>query len=435
MIGHSEAKNNPYWLQFAKSLSMGDLNKKESYRRVKHFLEKAGANKIDKDNVTKLENVVQDFKDHAAEKGIDLSTGNSSALYRQEDVNKIFDSIVNTDDYKYLTQDLPDTEKREVDGVKKKFHDIPDHLSDTHLKKEHGLNEAQAQSIETKYIDELWGTEGAEKGTASGFGALSEGDVKATWGLDLKRVTPSESLEIGSQEHYEHITRGEVNWASYADDKMYNKAMFALGYDVNKLDDDSVSEAKRAGWVREATALIHGKVGDEDDYDDVAKDAAKEKWGKEAGVKKWDDWTPEDWKFDNPYDNIKREGDELYIDGERQVKMSERLAIPAGSSKEVVVGKDKDGKNIKKTVQSAYMDVNSHIKINGKEATAPFMGGNTKDVDIEIRTSPSNVWKTTIEPVKTPREVKKPNIKGIKWDSSGKPTLTNPTKVQTAPTI
>ena len=445
MIGYKEAKNNPHWQQLSKSFGMdGTIDQKEDYKRIKHFISLAGADKIDAENVTKLEGVFQDFKDHVKEKGIELSTGESAGLYRPEDVSKVFDSIKQTEDYKYLDQQKPeDTQTIEEGGVKKKIYDIPDHLSDTHLKNEHGLNEAQAQEFETDFIDDMWGTSGGEVGTASGFGEAHEKGWtdSPTFGLDFKRV--DHGFEIGSDEHYEHITRGEVDWAAYADDKMYSKAMSALGYDANQLlakDPETgkqlLSEAKRAGIVKEATALIHGKAGDEDDIDDAVKEKAEEKWGKEAGVKKWDDWTPEDWKFDNPYNDYKMEGGELYLDGERQIKMREKLAIPAGESKMIEVGKDDKGKPIMKEVKSGYINASQHVHINGKKSSSPFMGGNTTDVDIKIKSGDGTVWKTTIPPVKTPTKISDtPNIAGIQWSKDGKPSLKNPTEKIAKPVI
>ena len=92
-----------------------------------------------------------------------------------------------------------------------------------------------AYDLETRFIDEIYGTEErvyegltveetiakAEENLQT---KINNGEVDDQWGLDLKRVAFPEGADEGSQAWYEHITRGEVDWAYYQNDSAYQAA-------------------------------------------------------------------------------------------------------------------------------------------------------------------------------------------------------------------
>ena len=106
------------------------------------------------------------------------------------------------------------------------------------------LIDERAVDYETRWIDELYGTEGREwvreqeprdDGTYEGVLGDDAEDIRydidefesspATWGLDIKRDwTDKEDLEVGSDEHFEWQTRGKVAWDKYYNDNAYRKA-------------------------------------------------------------------------------------------------------------------------------------------------------------------------------------------------------------------
>ena len=100
---------------------------------------------------------------------------------------------------------------------------------------------------ETRFIDELYGTDnrawagekapyddGTGRGTIGNMGTGRGGKTgnwenpeHVTWGLDLVRDWTDHDFEkhpVGSDEHYEHQTRGKVDWAHYYDDNAYQSA-------------------------------------------------------------------------------------------------------------------------------------------------------------------------------------------------------------------
>jgi len=56
---------------------------------------------------------------------------------------------------------------------------------------------------------------------------MHDAEFNVTWGLDLVRDWTDHDFEknpVGSDEHYEHQTRGKVDWAHYYDDNAYQSA-------------------------------------------------------------------------------------------------------------------------------------------------------------------------------------------------------------------
>ena len=157
------------------------------------------------------------------------------------------------------------------------------------------------EEIETKFIDELYGTEGAEWATEN----RSEGEFfqrnefDATWGMDLRRTMLDEDggeITSSHPEYYEHLTRGEVDWASYEDDSKYVSAFKEIGESVYQLTDDETSDAQKVAWIREANQTIADPEGD----------GEEDKWKTE-------------WEGKYDPDRITRdEKGDLFIEGDRQ---------------------------------------------------------------------------------------------------------------------
>ena len=226
-----------------------------------------------------------------------------------------------------------------------------DILNDSELD-DAGLDRTTQVNYETRFIDDLYGTDDAQwtgEGLPSDYGSPSgaEGALRTAerhrssylgvdttvWGLDLRRVD-NEALEIGSNEHYQHLTRGEVDWAHYETDPAYIKAFERanIDYDVDATAQDKVD------WIREANETIG--QGDDDK----------------------DNREPPTGEYDA--DKIRTETDtegntQLFINGERQPTLSERYNTidpeTGERSGRLEIGftatrKDEDGNDVEYTV-------------------------------------------------------------------------------------
>lgn len=111
---------------------------------------------------------------------------------------------------------------------------------------EQDLSRSERDELETKFIDELYGTIDAQwtgdklpydsnTGGPTGGGRLHRaGDTRRgytfapdTWGLDIARTMIDEDgneVKIGDSDYYEHLTRGEVDWAYYEESNKYQEA-------------------------------------------------------------------------------------------------------------------------------------------------------------------------------------------------------------------
>jgi len=138
-----------------------------------------------------------------------------------------------------------------------------------------GLDRETKNQYETDFIDELYGTDGAHwagdnapynnnsgDGILQSSGSYVTGDL-VTMGLDLRRVL-NEDLELGTPEHYEWLTRGEVDWASYENDNAYQKAFNSMKNDkdawstygnpsnIDFLTSDDYTDQQKVDFVRAA---------------------------------------------------------------------------------------------------------------------------------------------------------------------------------------
>ena len=160
---------------------------------------------------------------------------------------------------------------------------------------EQNISRDRANEIETQFIDELYGTsEGQtiidgnnlelsrEEWTATYYddnAAIQNNDATAVWGLDLRRTMQDEdgqTITANHPEYYEHLTRGEVDWASYENDPVYIKAFKDMGEQAYNLTDDDYTDQQKVDWVREASTVIDKGEEDEDkshlDWDKYDKD-------------------------------------------------------------------------------------------------------------------------------------------------------------------
>ena len=120
----------------------------------------------------------------------------------------------------------------------------------------------QAADYETRFIDELYGTDdrawvypderyGAnpnapEKGAYHLGGEMTTmGSGHVTWGLDLVRDwTGKEHLKVGTDEHYKWQTTGKVDWAHYYNDNAYQAAFKEYRNEKNNYNADDWSNLK-----------------------------------------------------------------------------------------------------------------------------------------------------------------------------------------------
>ena len=215
------------------------------------------------------------------------------------------------------------------------------------------------EHYEPQFIDELYGTNDARWSGPDLQGnntPIVSADVESTWGLDLRRVF-KDDLDIGSFEHYEHLTKGEVDWAHYENSSKYQEAFEYLvknSYDPDKGGPvDHYSPLGTHNW-------------DEDDYGsmwDKSTDAMKVQFIRDANaaLKEGIDTKSEDaWKteWEGKYDpnHITRKSDgTLLIDGEAQQTIKDQIAsgeINADVSSFSYTRKDPDGNDITVTADA-----------------------------------------------------------------------------------
>ena len=133
-----------------------------------------------------------------------------------------------------------------------------------------GLTEAEADAIETQFIDELYGTSegrtldesGADLGLSQGewqatyfddSAAIASNTANSVWGLDLRRTMLDEDggeITSSHPEYFEHLTRGDVDWA--ANDTFSEDIWKNIGEDRDKLYSSDYTDAEKASWIRKA---------------------------------------------------------------------------------------------------------------------------------------------------------------------------------------
>ena len=215
-----------------------------------------------------------------------------------------------------------------------------------------GISRTKQAEFETQFIDDLYGTDDAQftegkvphdYGSPSGAeGVLRTGRKSAAsylavdttvWGLDIRRVA-DENIDLGSKEHYLHLTRGEVDWAYYNKDTAYQKAFAKAGYSTsdwgNKNVTGSWTQDERQSAI-DAIRVANESVGAKNDEEDAG--------------------TPPKGEYDADKIKTDSKGD-LYINGERQKTLTELYSKGEGRLKIgfTYTRKDEDGNNVEVTV-------------------------------------------------------------------------------------
>ena len=273
-----------------------------------------------------------------------------------------------------------------------------DNLNDSELR-DAGLTRSQQVDYETKFIDNLYGTNDAQwtgegmpydygspsgaKGalrTAERYRASYLGVDTTIWGLDLKRVD-NDAFKPGTHDHYLHLTQGHVNWAHYETDVAYIAAFKKAGVDF-----EEGTTQQKVNWIRAA----NDSMGANEDKKDQRTEP--------AGTYDADNIYTED-IVDKTGEVV---GKDLYIGGERQQTLSEKYSegkgrLPVGFT---YTRKDEDGNNVEVSVDAE--------------------GGLSKSAFDPISGPPSDVVKPNIKipnvQVKVPDSLKQ-------WKADAKQTL------------
>ena len=202
-----------------------------------------------------------------------------------------------------------------------------------------GMREVM-DNVEAKFLDEVYNS----------AGEVNEA-VQAHWGLDLRRVglgydaktvgqeqgglvglfgdlvtgiNPSrdwEDVDVRSPEYYEQLTKGDVNWAAYRNDTKYIAAFNEMA-DKWATDDDDTTDASY--WDITKLGEDISQVGD-----DVAKirQINKETDVLEKTMQDDGDGWKYNWEGKYDPDKVVYNGNDLWIDGEKQERPSEMYGI------------------------------------------------------------------------------------------------------------
>ena len=247
-----------------------------------------------------------------------------------------------------------------------------------------GLDADQLESIETQFIDELYGTsegqtivDGKNVEHSQGEwqstyfddqGAIAQGTDDSIWGLDLRRTMldeDGETIVASDPEYYEHLTRGEVDWASYQNDPKYVEAFDRIADDLNDgdrvelsdLTSDKYTDSQKAEFIRKANLEM--------------SDPWHSGKGKKNEHEVWENRVDKDKIFRDKENN-------LFIDGEQQ-----------------------------QTLLDLYNSPDGRLTVNSPKEQ---------------------------DPIKERRVIGRPNIPGVTWTPTGKgwdkPSLKNPAKLR-----
>ena len=190
-------------------------------------------------------------------------------------------------------------------------------LSDVQTSQLSELSDRTALEYETRFIDELYGTEKAhwDKGEdPTAYDITSEAEV--TWGLDLVRL---HDYEPSDAEYYENLTKGEVDWKHYQRDPKMQEALtklreqgkyknitsthFFTDFGKSKHGGYKYSEQLKIDFIRDANQILKDSPGSD------SKDAWKTEW---------------EGKYDADHITTDSEGN-YFIDGVRQSTIKEQL--------------------------------------------------------------------------------------------------------------
>ena len=180
------------------------------------------------------------------------------------------------------------------------------------------LGKKDANIYESRFIDELYGTQGRRTITDDGKnyelsqeqwiksggdagGAIQTGETDVTWGLDLVRDWSNfkGDMTVGSEDHYQWQTRGDIDWAHYWDDNAY-QASFTKDLSTGDIEWDKGSEQrwrdKEGGleaWLSDEDVDTQHKVEFLRDYDTGYSDYGDENLRDDWDNKYIDQFDPE----------------------------------------------------------------------------------------------------------------------------------------------
>ena len=184
-------------------------------------------------------------------------------------------------------------------------------------------------NVESTFLDEVYDNDGNVK----------EG-VEAHWGLDLRRVGlghtfdkgqgllglvvsvssgagEGKDLDVLSNDYYETLTRGEVNWASYRNDNRY-KAAFKEMQERAKNDDDPLTVA--ADWD---LSTLGTEARQTEKYVSMIRQVNKETNVIQELMDDDGDGWKHNWEGRYDPDKVVADGKDLYVDGVKQTTAAE----------------------------------------------------------------------------------------------------------------
>ena len=204
---------------------------------------------------------------------------------------------------------------------------------------EYGTNQLQQifDNVESRFLDDVYDNEGN----------VNEG-VEAHWGLDLRRVglghttaggrrglfdilfdvnsgaNEGRDLDVLSDSYYETLTRGEVNWAAYQNDRAY-QAAFKEMQERAKNDDYPLTVA--ADWD---IKILGSTPRETEHYVSMIRQVNRETNVIQELMDKDSDGWKHDWEGRYDPDKVVADGKDLYVDGVRQIPVAELYAEGKG---------------------------------------------------------------------------------------------------------
>ena len=231
----------------------------------------------------------------------------------------------------------------------------------TYLDSLSDLDKNTVVDYENRFIDELYGTDDAKwegerlpYNDNTGQGALRtpggtrnqlprsrdriNEDSMVTWGLDLQRTMVDDdgnAVNVNNRDdYYNHITKGEVDWAFYENDNRYQKAFrdmkqdsdnrfddYGNPNDISFLTDDDFTDQQRVDFIRSANERLDSQNAEEDPNNPDWKNTWDGKLDRNQVIRLNDETGEYDPKGS------------LYIDGERQETLKEKYADGRGRLK------------------------------------------------------------------------------------------------------
>ena len=154
-------------------------------------------------------------------------------------------------------------------------------------------------------------------------GKVREG-VDNSFGFDLRRTGLDDNMDVRSPEYWDKLATNPINWESYEKDLTFIATAKELsekhpeiykGWDTDPGEDFSFNTDRFGDANKEASIALIRKAN-ESMLGDIIKDS------RDLSKRRWEG------RYDS--DKIYAAGDDLYIDGERQISPSERYGREKG---------------------------------------------------------------------------------------------------------